>query len=552
MTLRCPLLPSRPGWSRFLALVCGLLILRGLAVLSLYPPGEGFDELQHIAYLTHLNETGEIPVLGETLVPLSVHPIIASVPHADISWRQTRIMGGVRYRHFWDVTPETAIDQRVLLFQAQHPPLFYKLTAPLYLHLLDHYGFLPALYTLRILQILIGALALALLLYPLRDILGDSPHTRALALVISLLPMYLIYILRVSNDALAVLFAALIFLLLARLQTPSRLYLTAFLCGLLLTAGAMTKTIAFLFLPVILGYFACLFLFDRSFPRHHLIFASLIVVGIYLAIATPYHLHNYQAFGTPFPALETIINAEKGHGTRDLLATIRFSDLSTFFFHRLVTMNLWTSGMTFLRPTAASEHLWSFIIALGIFGLAYALARPAVAILRKQKSFPASLPPPPQLRFIALCLLTVLFTFLGAYAHALNCRLAWGAVITPPYYVMVAYPAFLTLIYLGYRAIEPRMVPLLFLWFLGLLFLSTEILALTRIAVPYWAATDSWSQAVQRLTQIHPAFPPPRHYLLLLALSFPLLLLALRALFLPPPANQTTSTLTQSPAPDPS
>jgi hypothetical protein len=310
--------------------------------------------------------------------------------------------------------------------------------------------------------------------------------------------MYLIYILRVSNDALAVLFAALAFSLLAHLRTDRWLILRCLLVGLLLAAGAMTKTIAFLLLPVAVVYVAA-HLFDRSFARGRVIAGTLLIPLVYIACCHRYHLASQEKFGTMFPALETIVNAGKHHGLTDLLGAIKPSDAWTFFIERLVINNVWKSGMTFLEPDPRWEWAISAVFACGLFGWLIHLITPA----RRRALFAAD-----PGRYLLLCLLTVGATFAGAYAHGLNCRLAWGELITPAYYVMVAFPALLALVTYGLTALT-RPVAITLLILLGLLFIATEFDALLRVAIPYWTNTREPALMFERLRLLSSEWTDP-------------------------------------------
>ena len=69
-------------------LLAGLLITaflaRGPLYLSVFPPFEGWDEYQHLAYIAHLDETGSIPVAEEsTRVSTTLRPLVAAIVGCD-------------------------------------------------------------------------------------------------------------------------------------------------------------------------------------------------------------------------------------------------------------------------------------------------------------------------------------------------------------------------------------------------------------------------------------------------------------------------------------
>ena len=485
-------------WWGFCLLLGFIFVLRGQAVLQLYPAMEGFDEVQHTAYLMHLAEHRTLPVLGETRVPLSLYPEMANNPHSDLSMGQAGLVGALKYRHFFTHHPTTNLQAEILLFQAQHPPVYYLLTWRLFDRIRTDVGYREAVYVLRSIQLLLGAAALVLMLSTLPRLIRDPGIARLAALAISLVPMNLIYILRVSNDALAVLLASMVFVLLAHIRDDNMLLGKAVVIGLLLAAGAMTKTIAFLFLPVAVAFLFFL-LFDRSFSRIRVLASLVIVPLVYVACCHRYHLASKEKFGTMFPALETIINAEKHHDLAALLGAIKPSDLWTFFLDRLIKNNVWKSGMTFLEPREMWEWLVVAVLLVGVAGWILRLTRHEDRRMLWR---------PEPGRYLLLCLLSVGATFAGAYVHGLNCRLAWGQLITPAYYVMVAFPALLALAVYGLLG-WPRRLVIVSLTLLAAAYIGAEFDSLLRIAVPYWTHSRDPAEIIVRLRLLGSTWTEP-------------------------------------------
>jgi Dolichyl-phosphate-mannose-protein mannosyltransferase len=490
---------SSRSWLRFCLFLGLVFILRGQAVLNIYPGMEGFDEFQHTAYLIHLAETQTLPILGQTMVPKSLYPEIAANPHSDLSWRQARDVGGLRYKDFYDGPSQPVMDRDILLFQAQHPPVYYKLTYRLFDAVRKNVGYREAVYTLRSIQLLLGAAALVFLILPVRKLIPHEGVARLAALAISLMPMYLMYILRVSNDALAVLSAAIVFYLLANIRDDRNLVAKAFAIGVLIAVGAMTKTIAFLFLPVVIGYLIIL-LFYKNFSRAKVITGLIVVPLLYIAICHRYHLDNKARHGTMFPALETIVNAEKSHDVSDLLGTIEVSDTWNFFIMRLIKENLWKSGMTFLEPWSGFEWIAFSVIVMGAMCWLLVLFQPCRRAFMRD---------PVIVRLLLLCVLAVGATFAGAYAHGLNCRLAWGALITPAYYVMVAFPALLSLVFFGLTRIVSTNFMTVLLVLLCATYFATELDSLIRIAIPYWTNSTQPAEVFARLRIVSSSWTDP-------------------------------------------
>src|SRR5689334_20776368 len=88
-------------------LTAGSLIIaflaRGPLYLSVFPPLEGWDEYQHLAYIVHLDETGAIPVIGEhNRVSLALRPLVIGVPHSPWSSDQLKEWGALSYADYWN------------------------------------------------------------------------------------------------------------------------------------------------------------------------------------------------------------------------------------------------------------------------------------------------------------------------------------------------------------------------------------------------------------------------------------------------------------------
>src|SRR5687767_3807314 len=92
---------SRAWW-----LVAGLLITaflaRGPLYLCVFPPFEGWDEYQHLAYIAHLDETGTIPVFNDSWVSVALRPMLIGVPHSQSGGDQVRQWGALSYPEYWN------------------------------------------------------------------------------------------------------------------------------------------------------------------------------------------------------------------------------------------------------------------------------------------------------------------------------------------------------------------------------------------------------------------------------------------------------------------
>jgi hypothetical protein len=170
-----------------------LLIVAFLAraplYLSVFPPFEGWDEYQHLAYIAHLDETGTIPVFDESWVSAALRPLLISVPHSQWGGDQVRQWGVQSYPEYWNsAVPRPDAEGEaptvvIRLYQAQQPPLAYAVALPVWrafgsAHRLD------AIYAIRTMNVLLVAGALVLFAAALTRLVPEfAPRVAVLALV---------------------------------------------------------------------------------------------------------------------------------------------------------------------------------------------------------------------------------------------------------------------------------------------------------------------------------------------------------------------------------
>jgi hypothetical protein len=136
------LVPSLGRWFR-LALV-GLVLARGLVALCVIPPFEGWDEYQHVTYVTNILERARPAVFGKDQVSDSLlAAMIPAFPQSVSALQQLDSrLGALDYATYWSrraadpalLRPcnPAAAGVRLPLYQAQHSWWYYALVAPLF------------------------------------------------------------------------------------------------------------------------------------------------------------------------------------------------------------------------------------------------------------------------------------------------------------------------------------------------------------------------------------------------------------------------------------
>lgn len=492
---------SRYTPARTMLAVALVFLLRGLAIQCLYPPLEGPDEYQHVAYFQYLLENHRLPVYGTAHVPQSLYKHLAANPHSTHDWEQTGRIGCLRYSDFYDRRPTLRENPRILLYQAQHPPLYYVTVLPLYAWARSAFGFRGAVYGLRLLNLGFAAVALALLLTPLRQVARDRRVHTATALAAAMSPMFMIYVSRVANDALALLFGGAAVWLLTKLSDARQPGRIALLAGGCVGLGMITKMTVLAVLPAGLVYLVSLALYRRTLWKRLFRSVTGLAAGC-LAVSAPFCAWSLKTYGVLFPAQETIRNAAAGRTGLDLLKAVDFAHIPDFFVLKLTGGTLWTSGWTFLPPHPVFRLLYASILLACLGGAGVWIYK----LMARRARLSGVVHPQ-----LLLCILLVAATAAAAYAHALNSILAYGLIATPSYYVMIAYPAFIICIAAAAKGYG-RAAAAALMWGLAGLFAVTEIHSLLRVAVPHWTATTVWTESFRRLVQVHPAFPSPYYF----------------------------------------
>jgi hypothetical protein len=201
------------------------LLIRGTFYSILLPIWEGYDEWAHVAYVQLLDSGQGLPVLGRTVISREVAASLelTPLPHGHPS------MSGARLTHddFWRL-PETEREARrrriaaiprewasepalepILNHEAQQPPLYYLMLAPI--QLAAGQASLPVrVLLMRLASLLVTSLTIPLAYIAARHALGSPRRAAAATAVIASMPGFLMSASRTGNDGIsAVVFTAL-------------------------------------------------------------------------------------------------------------------------------------------------------------------------------------------------------------------------------------------------------------------------------------------------------------------------------------------------------
>ncbi|HKE87430.1 MAG TPA: hypothetical protein VKB50_26920 [Vicinamibacterales bacterium] len=481
---------SRAWWLVAASLIAAFLA-RAPLYLSVFPPFEGWDEPQHLAYIVHLDETGTVPVMNESVVPLSLRPLFVGIPQAPPGG-QLRDWGALSYDEYWRTGPPADASREATfsfrLYQAQHPPLAYALGVPIWRWLKTPRP-LDAIFALRLVNVLIAAAGLVLFAAALERLVPTfGPRVVVLALV-CLHPLFFQNVARVANDALAVStgLAGISVLALANDRTLLTRGLLAAVC---IATSVWTKQTSFTLIPALVVGLPLIGWRHNVLPAR-IVRVTCAAVGAFFLLVAPLWVWNYQHYGSIVTTQDTLELAARGDVVAALMRS--FSKIAW----RPVVANLfvpgqpWVGGWSFLpiHETLAALHAWIWGIVVTAAGAG------AVTALRRAPRIDGGL---------AVCAAVVVFTTLGMMYYTVLSHAVFGAPLANPWYFMTALPFLFVLLVRGLETISTRLAMTAGAA-LAALYVAIELHGTWILMPRAYASTTDVALQWARLTAIHPA-----------------------------------------------
>jgi hypothetical protein len=482
-------------WRRFCALMVAIFLVRAAFVMSILPPFEGWDEYQHLAYIVFLAENDRAPVLGsKDVVPESLYPSLVQYPHCQWCIDQVRCIGALTYDEFWQSSEPPNLPDRVCslpLYQAQQAPLYYRLATPVYRALSGADNAVALMTVLRAINVLLVAAALYVALAAIGGLVKHGPHRYAIGLLAGLQPLFLLNSVRVANDALAVLLGTLVIVILLRL--PRRRYwLWVVLGGFLLGFAILAKTINLAMVPFVVFVFGLLW-FRKKLSAVRASLGGVVMLLSAAAVTYQYFHFNVVHFGMLTPLQEAVMNREAGKGVGDMAVVVLEADWWRSLANRYFRYSLWHGGWSSLQLPSFIKTYYQYNLYLAIFGCVFALSarvrRGRLLFKENTNLFQAGV----------LCLSVA--AALGY--HAVQTRLALGAVATNAWYAAACFPWLLCL-YCQFLAFYPgRWIARLLLGEMLLLFAVADLYGVFGLMVPAYAGASWGALARSRLGALH-------------------------------------------------
>jgi len=499
---------TRPRtWWLVASLLIAAFLARAPLYLSVFPPFEGWDEYQHLAYIVHLDSMGTIPVLDErTRVPLALRPLMIAMPHSASDREQVKEWGVLSYADYWTAPAPSGAAARAFssprLYQAQHPPLAYALALPLWRALKKAHP-LEAISALRTMNLLLVTAALVLFAGALERVVPSFAVRAAILALVCVHPLFFQNVARVANDGLAVAtgIAGISLLVLADGRTLLTRGLLAASC---IAASIWSKQTGLTLIPALVLGLPLIGWLHRVPAARLWRVTSIVVVALFVFVA-PLWLWSYQHYGSIVTTQESLGLAERGSPMNVLATSLSNLAWGPLVETLIVPGRPWIGGWSFLPMNATLSRVhnwyWSMLLAAAGIGAIVAMLRRtrpigrASSIVRSDAAVFGGL---------AVCAAVVIFTVLGLIDHAVVSNAVYGHATTNPWYFMTALPFLFVLLVCALEAIGTRFAATAAAA-LAVVFVAIDLHG-TWIDMPraYASTTDSalqWS----RLTAIHPA-----------------------------------------------
>lgn len=515
-----------PQWKKICLAITLLIIARGVFLLCVLPPFEGWDEYQHIAYMVYIKEQREVPRYGHSMVPPSMKEMLQRYPHApyDIAQMAPEGWGTKTYDEFWVSRQNDLVKdaQPVLLYEGQQMPLYYLLALPFWT-LFSGLSYLAGIYALRLINVLLLAAAVFIFLRTLQTCIANVTHRLVIGLLVASAPMYLINAARISNDALAILFGSLtLYFTIAAIRNPP--FRSLALASGFLALGILSKATMCMMAPVVVtGIVVCAYQRKLSSPVKTLAACSLIVV---LLLGSFYYYH-YRVTGGFYRMTEVMTSRVQGKSILWIWSQALNVGWTTRFREWLFCRELWCSGWSFIFLPMWMRVLYRFSM-YAFWGLVVGAGLKRVW----GKRLPSN-----HLEYLfdenknLIVFASLVLSVVAGLAWFASLSLAnFGVVAVIPSYFMIAFPAWTVFVYQAALFVGTRFAFWVAHIFLGI-YLVSELLG-TLYLMPTAFTATSWSwQTWTRLIQIHPAFPSPWFIVPTLVLIAGLLIYLLKILW---------------------
>jgi hypothetical protein len=228
------------------------LLLLGLGYIAMMPVFEGIDEPAHFSSMRQIADTKTLPVYGKSYVDEEFMEYKGPLYYGSLRPPFDTGLGYAKFFKHPEMTgsyPQTYDEphphaaytsSKVLNWQAQHPPLYYLIMAPLERGT-DTLSLVAQIFWLRFASYLIALAGVALAMLGTWESGGVKSAVTGFFLYPVLFPGFFPEFARMGNDSLCIFWTGLIVLLLSRWRRDQKNYKYPITIGIVLGLGLLTK-----------------------------------------------------------------------------------------------------------------------------------------------------------------------------------------------------------------------------------------------------------------------------------------------------------------------
>lgn len=489
-------------WFRLRGWLLGLVVCRGLVLMCVLPPFEGWDEFQHVAYVQHIGETNQRPIPGETRIPPSLEAALVAFPQPRCPSHPLFHAGTNAYHDFWQSPQASSAEplgpqaiHGVPLYEAQHGSLYYRLVAPLYKAAGGVSQLRTSVAVLRLVNLLLTVGAVAIALAIVGRVVDDPRQAGWIGLLIAMHPLFLINGVRVANDALGV-FLATAAIGVCFAFGSCRPMLKGLAIGVLTGLAILAKATNFGLLPFVLIVWMTTSVRERLPIRRATLAGALIVAGLVVVLQGEIRT-NLARTGHLSAMQEVVRNRETGRTTQDVLRQAWKTDWGSWLTAFWLRDNYCVGGWSFLHASIQDVRAYRGLTIACLLGWVAALARRRKAGLSLLSSW----------RVPLFCLAICLSYTLAIAYHSILTRLAYGpSAGSGTWYASPTFPWFLVLVGAGGLSWPIRRFRLAFPLALAGIFAHGEASLNLGLMATIYTGGASGFELLRRLAFLQPAF----------------------------------------------
>jgi hypothetical protein len=478
-------------------------LVTGAFISLIVPLGEGFDEPYHFSYVQYVAQTGKLPSGPSMRISSEIESFMLQHP---VGWRLKDIFKELHSQEeYWHNPDRANIDATLRgmrfsgeyregrrefakQYESHQAPLYYLLTAPMFYVASRLLSFTDTFLLIRLWSVLLAS-AVVPLSYVLATRVSASEKTAAMAaILVAMFPGIYPDVVRISNDALAVPVAALVFTLLARF-IDSKAPRDGLLLSAALVVGLLTKAF---FVPV----FATIVLVMLWMRRYRAALTMLLLS----CIGWLWFARNFLITGSLTGLPETVTaNTTVASSIKALAGISWYSVLRV-----AAVSHIWMGYWSLLQFRSWMYDTVLILFAIGLCGFVAFLLRSASRLM------------------IAMLLVYLSFACSLIY-YATQVFLQSGIPVIQGWYLSTMIPLEALAFVLGLQTITSSRIFIRASVFTGFCLLALTIYGHAFIAAPYYANLiehaasghlrayhPRWGDlllAAERLTRFHPWIP---------------------------------------------